>query len=226
MSEQARQWRVLGRPRGRPARITRLAIADAALAVGFDNLTLATVAERLQVAHSALYRHVADREDLVILAMDRVLQLTPWPEPTGRWRTDLTEQAEAVWRLLEAHPGLIKEFLKLTRFPEELILRFGASVRQLISYGFTPEDAFLASDTVFDLTVDVFSRGKQLDLPVGDSDVRTSTADAWATAVGETVAPLLRTALAEPASVWFARKLDLVLDGIAARLAPERPEPA
>ncbi|MFB9717272.1 TetR/AcrR family transcriptional regulator [Planobispora longispora] len=222
MSRQPRQWRVLGRPRGRPARITRPAIADAALAVGFDNLTLATVAEQLQVAHSALYRHVADREDLVVLAMNRMLQLTPWPEPAGRWRTDLAAQADAVWRLLESHPGLIKEFLKLTRFPEELMRRFGDSIQQLIAYGFTPENAFLAADTVFDLTVDVFSRGKQLDVPVGDADVRTSTADAWATAVGEAVAPLIRTALAEPASVWFARKLDLVLDGIAARLAPSQ----
>ncbi|WP_449064261.1 TetR/AcrR family transcriptional regulator [Planomonospora algeriensis] len=220
MSEETRQWRVLGRPRGRPARITRPSIADAALHVGFENLTLSTVAERLQVAHSALYRHVADREDLVILAIDRALRHVAWPEPTGRWRTDLTEQAGVLWRLLEAHPGLVREFLKLTRFPEEIMARFGASVRQLIDYGFTPENAFLAVDAVFDLTVDVFSRGKQLDAPAGDADVRTSTADAWAEAVGDAVAPIMRTALSEPAALWFGRKLDLVLDGVAVRLAP------
>nr|BFE79666.1 hypothetical protein GCM10020093_022670 [Planobispora longispora] len=56
--------------------------------MGFDNLTLATVAEQLQVAHSALYRHVADREDLVVLAMNRMLQLTPGrSRPGGGVRT-------------------------------------------------------------------------------------------------------------------------------------------
>ncbi|MFF4622104.1 TetR/AcrR family transcriptional regulator [Nonomuraea jabiensis] len=220
----AREWRVLGRPRGRPPRITRPDIADAALAVGFDNLTLATVADRLRVAHSALYRHVADREELVIVAINRAIGKADWPEPTGEWRSDLEAQAGALWALLEAHPGLIKEFLKLRRFPDEVMHRFGAAVQRLIGYGFTVEDAFLAVDTVFDLAIDVFGRSQQLDAPAGGSagtaKVRDSSADAWAEAVGPEVAPLMRRALSEPASVWFNRKLGLVLDGIAAGLAP------
>ncbi|TDC04573.1 TetR family transcriptional regulator [Nonomuraea longispora] len=215
-----REWRVRGRPRGRPPRITRPAIADAALAVGFDNLTLATVADRLQVAHSALYRHVADREELVMVAIDRAVAAAPWPEPAGEWRPDLEAQAAAVWRVLERHPGLVKEFLRLTRFPEEVMRRFGASVRSLIGYGFTAENAFLAVDTVFDLTIDVFSRGKQLDAPTGRGIVRDNTADAWAEAVGAEVAPIMRRALTDPAATWFDRKLELVLDGVAASLAP------
>ncbi|MEO3884332.1 TetR/AcrR family transcriptional regulator C-terminal domain-containing protein [Nonomuraea sp. B5E05] len=215
-----REWRVRGRPRGRPPRITRPAIADAALAVGFGNLTLATVADRLQVAHSALYRHVADREELVMVAIDRAIAAAPWPEPAGEWRSDLEAQAAAVWHVLERHPGLVKEFLRLTRFPEEVMLRFGAAVRSLIGYGFTAENAFLAVDTVFDLTIDVFSRGKQLDAPAGESVVRDSTADAWAEAVGAELAPIMRQALTDPAATWFDRKLKLVLDGVAASLAP------
>ncbi|TDD11223.1 TetR family transcriptional regulator [Nonomuraea deserti] len=215
-----REWRVRGRPRGRPPRITRPAIADAALAVGFDNLTLATVADRLQVAHSALYRHVADREELVMVAIDRAVAAVAWPEPTGEWRSDLEAQAAALWHLLEGHPGLIKEFLRLTRFPEQVMLRFGAAVRRLIDCGFTVENAFLAADTVFDLTIDVFSRGKQLDAPAGASVVRDSTADAWAEAVGAELAPIMRQALTDPAATWFDRKLKLVLDGVAASLAP------
>ncbi|MFG6192466.1 TetR/AcrR family transcriptional regulator [Nonomuraea sp. JJY05] len=218
----AREWRVRGRPRGRPPRITRPAIADAALTVGFDNLTLATVADHLKVAHSALYRHVADREELVIVAINRAIGRADWPEPTGEWRSDLEAQAGALWALLEAHPGLIKEFLGLKRFPDEVMHRFGAAVQRLIGYGFTVEDAFLAVDTVFDLAIDVFGRGQQLDASgsAGTVKVRDSSADAWAEAVGPEVAPVMRRALSEPASVWFDRKLGLVLDGIAAGLAP------
>ncbi|MFI6503356.1 TetR/AcrR family transcriptional regulator [Nonomuraea typhae] len=220
MAEERRQWRVLGRPRGRPPRITRPAIADAALEVGFDNLTLATVGERLQVSHSALYRHVADRQELVILAIDRAMQRAEWPDPTGEWRADLREQAWAIWRLLDAHPGLIQEFLRLTRFPSQIMVRFGAAVRHLMACGFTPRNAFLAVDTVFDLTVDVFGRGQQMDRPSGAGPVRVTTADAWAEGVGAEVAELMRAALEEPAATWFERKLTLVLDGVAASLAP------
>ncbi|MFI6481668.1 TetR/AcrR family transcriptional regulator [Nonomuraea sp. NPDC050663] len=210
MAEQ--KWRVLGRPRGRPASITRAAIADAALHVGFERLTMAAVADRLHVSHSALYRHVKDREGLVTLAIDRALQQMSWPAPAGHWRADLEAQARAIWSLLEGHPGLMREFLKLRGFPREIMHRFGSAVRQLISYGFAPEEAFLAVDTVFDLTIDVFTRGDQPDAPA-------ATADAWAEAVGAELSPLMRRALAEPASLWFERKLGLVLDGVAARHA-------
>ncbi|GAA4104959.1 TetR/AcrR family transcriptional regulator [Nonomuraea soli] len=225
------QWRVLGRPRGRPASITRAAIADAALAVGFEHLTMAAVADRLEVSHSALYRHVRNRHGLVMLAVDRALQRVSWPSPTGSWRADLEAQARALWGLLEGHPGLMREFLKLRGFPREIMLRFGSAVRQLVEHGFAPEEAFLAVDTVFDLTIDVFTRGEQLDAPARDeqldapardkqpdaSSVREATAGAWADAVGAELAPLMRRALAEPAALWFERKLALVLDGIAAR---------
>ncbi|MFI6532108.1 TetR/AcrR family transcriptional regulator [Nonomuraea sp. NPDC050547] len=223
MAEERPQWRVLGRPRGRPPRITRPAIADAALAVGFDNLTLATVGERLHVSHSALYRHVTDRQELVILAIDRAMQRAEWPRPTGDWRADLRAQAWAIWRLLDAHPGLIQEFLRLTRFPSQIMVRFGAAVRLLVSCGFTPERAFLAVDTVFDLTVDVFGRGQQMDRPAADGPVRVATADAWADGVGPEIEALMRAALNEPAATWFDRKLTLVLDGITASLAPGTP---
>ncbi|GAA2848070.1 hypothetical protein GCM10020220_042010 [Nonomuraea rubra] len=95
-----------------------------------------------------------------------------------------------------------------------------ATVGALIGYGFSVENAFLAVDTVFDLAIDVFSRGRQLDAAVGGSNVRDSTAQAWAEAVGPEVAPVMRQALADPAATWFDRKLKLVLDGIAAGLAP------
>ncbi|MEV0614228.1 TetR/AcrR family transcriptional regulator [Nonomuraea sp. NPDC050404] len=218
--EGTREWRVHGRPRGRPPRITRAAIADAALAIGFDNLTLALVADRLGVAHSALYRHIADREELVVVAINRAISATDWPEPTGEWRSDLEAQAGAIWSVLEAHPGLIKEFLRLKQFPEEVMLRFGWAVRRLIDCGFAVEDAFLAVDTVFDLAIDVFSRGQQMDAPTDGTMLRDSTAEAWVEAAGPAVAPVMRRALAEPAALWFHRKLKLVLDGIAASLAP------
>ncbi|GIH92615.1 hypothetical protein Psi01_32450 [Planobispora siamensis] len=195
-------------------------IADAALAVGFGNLTLATVAEKLSASHSALYRHVADREDLVVAAVDRIIQLAEWPEPGEDWRAYLSAQGWAVWRLLEAHPGLDRELLTLTRIPEGLMARFGAAIHGLVGHGFSLEAAFLAADTVYDLAVGQFAVAGQLDAPVGESTVRADTAEALADVAGPDIAPLLREALADPSHVWFGRKLELVLDGVAVRLAP------
>ncbi|MGW3352607.1 hypothetical protein ACWDA3_55740 [Nonomuraea rubra] len=56
--------------------------------------------------------------------------------------------------------------------------------------------------------------------PIASTNVRDSTAQAWAEAVGPEVASVMRQALADPAATWFDRKLKLVLDGIAAGLAP------
>ncbi|GIH99224.1 hypothetical protein Pta02_12330 [Planobispora takensis] len=195
-------------------------IADAALAVGFGNLTLTTVAERLSASHSALYRHVADREDLVAAAVDRVIQLAEWPEPGDDWRAYLSAQGWTVWRLLEAHPGLDRELLALTRIPRGLMARFGAAVQGLVGHGFTLEAAFLAADTVYDLAVSQSALAGQLDAPAGESTVRADTAGDLADVAGPGIAPLLREALADPSHVWFTRKLELVLDGVAVRLAP------
>ncbi|MEV4097561.1 TetR/AcrR family transcriptional regulator [Streptosporangium saharense] len=223
MAEETQKRRAVGRPPGRPSRISRRAIADAALAVGFDNLTLSTVGKQLNISHSALYRHIADREDLVILAIDRVLQRTEWPDPTGEWRADLREEAWTVWRLLNAHPGLVQEFLRLTRYPPEIMRRFAEIVQRLIDHGFTADDAFLAADTVYDLTVDVFSRGQQLDRRAGGVPFRVSSAEGLPETVSPLLAPLIRTALTEPTEAWFRRKLALVLDGIALSLSPKDP---
>jgi AcrR family transcriptional regulator len=64
-----------GRPRRRV--LSRDAIADAVIEVGFENLTLVAVAERLGVTHASLYGNVTDRDDLVIAAADRLIAGAP-----------------------------------------------------------------------------------------------------------------------------------------------------
>src|SRR5262245_7663685 len=67
----------IGRTRRARGSLSRELILDAAEAVaqqgGFDALTLRAVAERLQAAPMALYRHFATKEELVNALLDRVL---------------------------------------------------------------------------------------------------------------------------------------------------------
>ncbi|MGO1316701.1 MAG: TetR/AcrR family transcriptional regulator [Cellulomonadaceae bacterium] len=75
------------RPRGRPRHdgphqpITRDAIIDAALGIasaqGFSALTMRSLASELEVTVRALYRHVADRQEVIDLLAARIMDLQP-----------------------------------------------------------------------------------------------------------------------------------------------------
>jgi AcrR family transcriptional regulator len=71
-------------------------------------------ATHLDVAPSAIYHHVKDREVLVALAMDNLLRRQTWPTPGLDWRTYLEDNARQVWSLLEAYPGLSPELTPQT----------------------------------------------------------------------------------------------------------------
>ncbi|UUY04322.1 TetR family transcriptional regulator [Svornostia abyssi] len=98
----------------RPARITRDDVAHAALRalddVGYDQLSMRTLAKELGVGTMTLYHHVADKDDLVDAAIDLVFAGLPAAMPdagvTGRAR--VIAVATTVLDLLLEHPGLIQ----------------------------------------------------------------------------------------------------------------------
>lgn len=92
-----------GRPRrrGRPARIDRDAIVDAALELGLDTFSMQAVADRLGVTSPALYSHVAGRDEVVALAWTRVAdELTRVGDVATDWRGWLREFGAVARRTL------------------------------------------------------------------------------------------------------------------------------
>lgn len=92
---------------GRPPRLSRERIVDAALQGGVATLTMRELAARLGVSHSSLYRWVPDRDgvlDLVSAVMvERVL---PQDEPVAdNWRDWLARLAWAMHDEFLAVPG-------------------------------------------------------------------------------------------------------------------------
>ncbi|MBJ7331687.1 MAG: TetR/AcrR family transcriptional regulator [Solirubrobacteraceae bacterium] len=97
----------------RPARISRDQIAVAALelldAQGYEGLSMRSVASRLDVGTMTLYHHVADKEDLVGIAIDLVLAQMP-ELPTDRdipGRDRVETIALIVFDHLMLHPGVL-----------------------------------------------------------------------------------------------------------------------
>lgn len=94
----------------RPARrrpLDREQVVRAALAlldeVGLDELTMRRLAERLGIQAASLYRHVRDKEELLVLLADEVTGEIPFVEPAGPWQEQLTTIAHNVRRGLLAH---------------------------------------------------------------------------------------------------------------------------
>ncbi|WP_440694561.1 TetR/AcrR family transcriptional regulator [Clavibacter nebraskensis] len=153
---------------GRPARVSRRLIAEAALEVGLSTLTLTSLAQRLGVDHSTLYRHVASREDIVLLACDTAIARMDWPvvpdvpdavlasPDDTSWRTYLAQAVERVWDMYDRHPGLATAIHHLETAPEQAVLRFTGAIRDLTRMGFTEADAVLVLDTVLDIGVESY----------------------------------------------------------------------
>jgi AcrR family transcriptional regulator len=109
-------------PRQRPARapLTREAIVDAAVRVvdreGAAALSMRRVAEELGTGPASLYWHVASKDALIDLIIDRVAGEVPLPKPDlAHWQEQLREWLIEARRVFARHPGVAA--LTLGRIP-------------------------------------------------------------------------------------------------------------
>ncbi|TYB66040.1 TetR/AcrR family transcriptional regulator [Nonomuraea sp. PA05] len=72
---------------------------------GADNLSMRRLGSRLGAGATSLYRHVANKDELLELALDAVYGELPLPV-TGEWRTTVTEVARAMRATILRHPWL------------------------------------------------------------------------------------------------------------------------
>ncbi|WP_306370300.1 TetR family transcriptional regulator [Nocardiopsis sp. CC223A] len=205
--------------RGRPPALTPEAIAEAVLAVGFPGLTVARVADHLGVGQATVFRHAANRDNLVRLGMSALARGAEWPPVEGSWRRILEGYALALWEAMARHPGSATEASR-GMLPPEAVDLFDTLCAALIERGFTPDGAALACDTVLDLAVDNRRGVEGLDhLPgLGREEMRRLWADSPGRPSPARTA-IRRVISADPRS-WFERKLRIVLAGIAAEVAP------
>jgi AcrR family transcriptional regulator len=94
--------------------LSREAIAAAALEIvdreGLDAMTMRTVAHSLGTGAASLYAHVASKEELLELIIDRVIgevQLPGEPDPQ-RWQEQLKDCARAIRTVFARHRDLAR----------------------------------------------------------------------------------------------------------------------
>ncbi|MEU3355056.1 TetR/AcrR family transcriptional regulator C-terminal domain-containing protein [Streptomyces sp. NPDC037389] len=95
-------------------RIVEVAVAVADVE-GLAAASMRRVAAELEVATMSLYRHVADKEALLLEMMDAAFRRWALPEnPSGSWRERLELIARTLWGMFRRHPWLASA-LSVTR---------------------------------------------------------------------------------------------------------------
>lgn len=101
----------------RPRRIDRAAVLGASLAIaddkGLDGVTMHAVADRLGVTPMALYRHVANKEDLLDGVVESLLDEMPEPAADRPWQEQLATMGEAIRATAHRHPAVFPLLLQL-----------------------------------------------------------------------------------------------------------------
>ncbi|MFD4371832.1 TetR/AcrR family transcriptional regulator C-terminal domain-containing protein [Streptomyces sp. NPDC058486] len=137
---------------------TAVAVADAE---GLAAVSMRRVAAELGVATMSLYRHVTDKDDLLVRMMDSAIAECPLPAvPPPGWREPLEVAARQLWSLFRDHPWLAPA-LSLTR-PQLITSAMTYSewvLNSLHSHGLDFQSAFTAHLTLLN-----YIRGLALNL--------------------------------------------------------------
>jgi AcrR family transcriptional regulator len=137
---------MVGRPRVRTERLDEQAIVEAALENArhrMDDLTMRSVSDKLQVSVGALYKHVAGREALVALVVEKILSQAPPMSPdAGDGWLALRAQVLGLQALVDRYPGLDEIVIAHSpNSPKANELR-REGIAALTSQGLTTDEAF------------------------------------------------------------------------------------
>jgi AcrR family transcriptional regulator len=151
----ARQER-LRRRRPRAAGLTIERILLEALALvdgeGLEALTVRRLAERLGTGSATLYRHVASRDELLVLLVDHVLgevQL-PDPDPEADARAKVEQLARDLRHVLLQHPNVVPALRAAPLLGPNALRAADSGLAVLLEAGHPPDTAVPAYLAVID----------------------------------------------------------------------------
>ncbi|GII66785.1 TetR family transcriptional regulator [Sphaerisporangium krabiense] len=217
----------------RRPRLSHQRIAESAFRIaeaeGLDNVTMRRVAADLGSSTMALYRYVQNKEELHELLLDEAIGRMGLPERrTGDWRADLRalafHQLGALRRLpwvlslRTLIPSLGPNSLRVREYVLSLLDGLGLTIDEMMQIA-----ALVQAQVAGAVEAErLLSRHAW-----GDEDARARWQATHAAYVGELLAtgryPYLGRVVAEaehpPIESSFAFGLDILLDGLAARLA-------
>ena len=198
---------------------TALSLADGA---GTGSLTMRSLASEIGSDPTAIYRHFADKQELLLAMVDRALAELRYPEPGQGWRSVARQMAIGLREVLRSHPGVTMLVASgpPTRGTVEATVR---TLSLLQAAGVPSEVAVSAQRSVVSYVVGwvLIEQGP------GAAERQSNYALAQLLALRHSevdpVAVAEAVAADRSSSGEFELGLDLILGGLAAHLADRRP---
>src|SRR6201988_2565288 len=104
-------WRDTPPPR-RTSGLTRERIVTTAVELadseGLSALSMARLAERLGCGTMSLYRHGANKDELVTFMLSTAPGPPPMPADSSSWRDALSDRAIGLWDIYHRHPWILQ----------------------------------------------------------------------------------------------------------------------
>lgn len=200
---------------GRPPLTDRATLLAAARRIGFVDLTVGTVTADVGVKYSTFYRHFTSFEALLCALVDQVLDETAFPEPGPDWREHLTRTSATMFDVLRRHPGLGQVLVRLPQRPDRLVRIWAGTTDVLLAAGFSAKDTVLGTTGAFELAIHpwIDSPGTGAGAPI-----RRDQAQDPRHPIDDRVRRAMADAVDDPPTGWIGDKIDLLVEGLAARL--------
>ncbi len=227
-------WTRPKRGREQPA-LSRAQIVAEAVALldadGLDTLSMRNLGARLGAGATSLYRHVANKDELIELVVDEVYGELQVPAPSRDWRAVVSDCARGVREMVLRHPWLASVLGQVgLHYLGPNVMRLNEAMHGLFAAaGFEATEADLALSAVMSYVI-----GMAVSEAAWLTTLARSGQDeqSWAASLrpveqeaAESFPHLLRQFTASPPDLRQAREerfaygLDRVLDGLATRLA-------
>jgi AcrR family transcriptional regulator len=204
---------------GRPSRISRQMIAEAAADLGLDGLTLKAVADRLNVTIPALYHHVAGKDDLMRLVAEHSVSKVEQPQDVGQhWAVLLYEWAVYNRDAFVSEPGLLAQYIEGAISDVVIAANVDAILGGLVGQGFSIAEAHAAYELVISCAVGTAVAELRVRQAGGPEASPTDVYPSIFALVGADELPYLRQLTAESRperEEAFRHKIVTVLTGIA-----------
>ena len=202
--------------------LTRDRIIDAAVAYadanGIESLSMRKLGATLDVEAMSLYNHVANKDDIYDGMIDYVFASIPLPEPDGDWQNEIRRIGIAGMDAFTVHPWTVTLLMIRGNFGPAALRFTDRVIATLNDAGFSDEDAHHAWQMLSSHTMGyAFQQATNPGVfhhSESDVSLQLSSVAAEFPHVAR-LAPLLTQC--EYGSE-FAFGLDIIVDGLAARL--------
>ncbi len=189
---------------------------------GIDSLSMRNLGTRLNAAATSLYRHVANKDELIELVADEIYAEIRVPD--GAWRESVTETARSVREMILRHPWIASMFgqIGLSYLGPNFTEMTERMLAVLEDAGFSLAEADMAISTVVGFVIGIASSEAAWNTALARSG---KTEEQWLAELHPAAAqavsghPRLQRLLenTEPRDK-FTYGLERVLDGVEARL--------